>query len=220
MATRSATRAPKWGEHMKRGALRSGALFGAMALIALATLLAMALGSFRPSDPALNTAAGGVTHNWASVPGAWVADILLTAFGPAVILIIPLIIVIARRMWHDLPVGNWSRRMAQCVLGIMLVDVALGMAKHGAMADLPAGMGGGIGTIGATSVDALSTLIPLPNVAYWALKAVGVVVAMVGIAVWARSLGLDARDYDWLKRKPKPPTIDAPAATHFCAQSK
>lgn len=211
MASRAQSQTPKWGDHMKRGALRSGALFGAAALVALAAALTIALLSYRPSDPAFNTA-GDITRNWMGVPGAWISDALLTLFGPPIGLIVPLILVIARRIWHDLPVGNWSRRMARALLGIVLIDCALGLAKHGSIAGLPAALGGGVGILGATGIDTLATLIPQPMAAYWALKVVGVGLAIAGIVVWAINLGLDARDYDWLKRKPKPPLIKAPVA--------
>ena len=200
---RAASRAPKWGEHMKRGAIRSGAILGAIGLVVLTILLAMALASYHPSDAAFNTAAGGGTRNWVSVPGAWVSDLFLTALGPAVGLMLPLILVIARRMWQNAPVGNWSRRAAQCLFGVMLIDLALGLVRHGSFAGLPAGLGGGIGTVLATSVDALITLIPAPNIAYWLVKAIGVAAAIGGIVLWAIGLGLDARDYAWASRAPK-----------------
>ncbi len=216
MAARAKSQAPQWGTHMKRGAIRSGALLGAMGLIAGAVLLALALISYRPSDPAFNTAASDITRNWVSVPGACVADILLTCFGPAIALILPLILVVARRMWNDLSVGNWSRRAAQALLGIMLLDIALGLAKTGAFAGLPAGLGGAIGIVGATSVTTVSAMVPGSFAGYsggsWAVNIFGVGIAIIGIILWARSLGLDARDYGWLKRKPKAVAALAPAS--------
>jgi len=182
MASRVKSQVPQWGAHMKRGAIRSGALIGAMGLVAATMLVALALISYHPSDAALNTAAGNVTHNLVSVPGAWAADILLTGFGPAFGLFLALMLVIARRMWHDLPVGNWSGRAAQAVIGIMLLDVALGLAKSGSFAGLPAGLGGAVGVVGETSLTALSTAVPGSlfdhSSGYWALKLIGVTSAM------------------------------------------
>ncbi len=216
MASRAKSRAPQWGAHMKRGAIRSGALLGAVGLVVVTMLLALALLSYHPSDAALNTVAGTETHNWVSVPGAWVSDILLTALGPAVGLLLPLMLMIARRMWHDAAVGNWSIRAAQALLGVMLIDVALGLAKSGSVAGLPAGIGGVIGVIGATSLDALSSALPgawlgHPS-GYWAVKVLGVASATTGIVIWARSLGLDSRDYGWLHRKQQALSAPAPVA--------
>jgi S-DNA-T family DNA segregation ATPase FtsK/SpoIIIE len=212
MASRAASQALHWRTHMKRGALRSGALLGAMALVALAIALGLALVSYRPSDPAFNTAAGSITRNWVSVPGAWTADILMTALGPAVALILPLILVIAHRMWHNQPVSDWSSRLARCVFGIILIDVALGLVREGSFAGLPAGLGGGIGTIGATSVEALSTLIPSASAAFWVVKVIGVGAAIAGIVIWSLTLGLDARDMQWRNVKRLPAPSKAPLA--------
>ena len=84
MASRAATQALHWRTHMKKGAIRSGALLGAMTLIAVTVLVALALVSYHPSDAAFNTAAGAQTQNWVSMPGAWTADVLLTLLGPSV----------------------------------------------------------------------------------------------------------------------------------------
>lgn len=205
MASRAASQALHWRTHMKRGALRSGALLGAMALVAFTFALALALVSYHPSDPAFNTAAGSVTRNWVSVPGAWAADLLMTALGPAVALILPLLLVIARHVWHNVPITDWSARLARAIVGIMLIDVALGLVREGSFAGLPAGLGGGIGTIGATSVTALCALIPNVTGAFWAVKAIGVGSAIGGIIIWSLTLGLDARDLQRLpKRLPAP----------------
>jgi S-DNA-T family DNA segregation ATPase FtsK/SpoIIIE len=214
MAARAKRQSPQWGTHMRRGAIRSGALLGAVGLTASALLLALALISYHPSDPSLNTAAGDVTRNWVSVPGAWISDIALTGCGPAVALMLALMLVVARRMWHDFPVGNWSRRAAQALLGVLLIDVALGLAKPGSFPGLPAGLGGGVGVIGSTSVQALAAIIPGAALGhgsgFWLVKMIGVGTAIGGILLWAHSLGLDARDYGWMKRKPK--AVAAPAA--------
>ena len=92
MATRVADEeGPGWREGMARGFARSGGLAGAIALATLAFLLALALVSYRPSDAALNTAAGGQPQNWVGDAGAWASDLLLSLFGPAIGLILPLL---------------------------------------------------------------------------------------------------------------------------------
>ncbi len=204
MASRAASQALQWRTHMKKGAIRSGALMGAIALIAATMLLTLALATYHPSDNALNTAAGNTTHNLVGIVGAWTADVLLTAFGPAIGLMVPLLLITGHRMWHGAPINGWSARYARALIGIALIDVALGMVHEGAFAGLPAGLGGGIGTIGATSFAALSALITDANIAFWAVKIVGVSAALVGIIIWSRSLGLDAWNMQWARPKRLP----------------
>ncbi|NBU85132.1 MAG: hypothetical protein EBS21_11260, partial [Sphingomonadaceae bacterium] len=72
-----ASRAPEWRESIKRGAIRSGTLLGSIALVLSAVILALVLISYSPSDPAMNTAAGGPIQNILGAAGAWTADILL-----------------------------------------------------------------------------------------------------------------------------------------------
>ena len=47
-----------WRETVKAGAVRSGALIAAAAIAAVTLALALALASYHPADPAINTASG------------------------------------------------------------------------------------------------------------------------------------------------------------------
>ena len=85
MASRSLVKAePVWRESMKRGAVRTSALAGGMALLLLALLLVLALASYKSSDPSMMTAAAGPARNLVGGVGAWTADLLLSFFGPAI----------------------------------------------------------------------------------------------------------------------------------------
>ena len=103
---------PVWRDAVKRGAVRSGALVGSVALIIAALLFAVALVSYRPSDPAMNTAAAGPANNWIGPLGAWTSDIMLWLSGPAVMLLVPVVLITAVRLWRDVPVSGWRRRLA------------------------------------------------------------------------------------------------------------
>ena len=56
-----------------------------MVLLVAASLLFLALASYHPTDPSLNTvgAAGRQAHNWTGVIGATVSDLLLQLEGVA-----------------------------------------------------------------------------------------------------------------------------------------
>jgi S-DNA-T family DNA segregation ATPase FtsK/SpoIIIE len=59
---------------------RLNELIGLLMLVS-AILLLLALVSYRPTDPSLNTvggyAGGHPAHNWTGVIGAWISDLLL-----------------------------------------------------------------------------------------------------------------------------------------------
>src|SRR4051812_45086858 len=105
MASRAQT--PLWRETVRAGAARSGALIGAMAIVIGAVLLMIALVTYHSGDPSLNTASGGPAQNWLGEPGAWIADISFLLFGPAIAFLLPIALMIATRLWRDIPVGRW-----------------------------------------------------------------------------------------------------------------
>ena len=196
-----ATRAPAFRDAMKRGVTRSSALIGAVALICGAVLLTLALASYHPSDPAMNTAAGGPARNLLGDPGAWISDGLLWTLGPAVVLIVPLIIVAALRLWRAAPVTGWRRRGLSALGGIALIDVALGLFKNDAITGLPGGLGGALGFTGANIIEWGASFIPQSDIRGWAIIAIAGFVALAGVIIWALSLGLDADERDWLFRR-------------------
>lgn len=99
--SRTVKRTPEWREMLKRSLLRSGALIGAIALMLATLFLALALLSYTPSDPSMNTVAGDHVANVMQAPGAWTADFLLWLLGVPIALILPLMAITARRLWGD-----------------------------------------------------------------------------------------------------------------------
>jgi DNA segregation ATPase FtsK/SpoIIIE, S-DNA-T family len=198
-----ATRAPEWRDSVKRGAMRSGTFLGAAALGLATFLLAVTVASYAPSDPSMNTAADSTTHNWLGVPGAWIADALLWVAGPAIILMIPLMMVATWRLFKNQGVAGWQRRSLGALGGIALIDTALTLIKPGAFENLPGGIGGAFGMIGQKLVGGLIALVPgeeLIKPITWGAVAI---FAVLGIIWWARSLGLDADERAWLLQKTK-----------------
>ena len=76
------------------------------ALFALVALL-----TYHPSDPSLNTDAAGPVRNWMGGPGAWTSDLLLTLLGPPVGLLLPVILVIGLRLARGAEPGRWLRAL-------------------------------------------------------------------------------------------------------------
>jgi S-DNA-T family DNA segregation ATPase FtsK/SpoIIIE len=201
MSSRAVAVSPTLRESVKRGAVRSSALGGAIALIILALLLATALITYRPSDPAMNTAAAGPARNLIGAPGAWTSDIMLWLLGPAIILVLPMIVVTAIRLWRDVPVSGWRRRLLGSTLGIALVATALSLFRDGSMAGLPAGLGGVVGLAATSAIHWVAAFIPNPGIAEIASWTVMAILAVVGIVVWAKSLDLDAAERAFLFRR-------------------
>ncbi len=76
-------RLAQWRDGVKRFLKRSGAVLAGAAIVTLALLAGVAMVSYHPSDPSLNTAAAGPVLNWAGPPGAFAADLLLSLWGTA-----------------------------------------------------------------------------------------------------------------------------------------
>ncbi len=212
-----ATRAPGWRTSVKRGAVRSGALIGAVVLSLATLLIVLALTSYHPSDPSMNTAAGGPARNLLGSPGAWVSDGLLWTIGPVVGLLVPMLLLIARRLWRAISVAGWGRRMMTALLGICLIDTALSLVHPGTIDGLPAGLGGALGFMGAGAVSWLISFVPVTPYAAWTLWGVGAVLALSGIIIWAKSLGLDADERAWFQRKQRLDAGEAPALSAAAA---
>ena len=151
--SRTVKRTPEWREMLKRSLLRSGALIGAIMLMLATLFLALALLSYAPSDPSMNTVAGDQVANIMQSPGAWVADFLLWLLGVPVALILPLMAVTARRLWGDHDMAGWKGQFGQCLLGIVLVGIALALFQSEPLVGLPAGWGGVIGLVSARGID-------------------------------------------------------------------
>ncbi|MEY4889715.1 MAG: hypothetical protein RIQ75_845 [Pseudomonadota bacterium] len=196
-----ASRAPEWRESVKRGAIRSGALIGAVALALSALILVLALASYRPSDPSMNTAAGGPVSNLLGLPGAWTSDFLLWLMGPAVGLFVPLMLLHARRLWAKVSVLGWKRRALGILAGVALVDTGLSLFRPGAFESLPGGLGGTIGMTTGGLIQWLMSFAPPADWMVWVRWSLGAVFAIIGIIIWAKSLGLDEDERAWLLRR-------------------
>ena len=62
--------------------------FSGVALMMCAGFLALALLSFDPADPSLNTATGRAAGNLAGTPGAYIADLMRQTIGVAALVLI------------------------------------------------------------------------------------------------------------------------------------
>ena len=198
---RSGGRLERWRETSRQAARRSASLLGGGAL-SLATLFALvALVSYRPSDPALNTAAGGPVGNWMGGVGAWVSDLLLSLMGPPAGLLLPLLLVIGLRLARGADPGRWLRSLLLTLVGIALVGLAAGLLVGGAVGGLPAGWGGALGLSLAGLVELGLGAIGDPDIAQPLRFAAVTLAAAAGLACSLLGLGLTAEERHWLTRR-------------------
>ena len=188
-------------ETVRAGAVRSSALFLSIALFVATLLMAVALATYRASDPALNTASGATAQNLAGLPGAWFADLALTLFGPAVALLLPVAPIVALRLWRAQPAGRWLRMLRNAAIGVALMATALSFVSASSVLALPAGWGGVIGlSLSHIAAWALA-FADNPDVTAWGMRAIGLVAMVTGIVIWAKSLEIDLGDRQWRRRR-------------------
>lgn len=182
-----------WRDTVRAGMRRSGAILAAATILLLTILALVALGSYRAGDPALNTAAAGPVQNLLGLPGAYVADLLLTAFGVPVVLFAGAGFAIAGRLWRDRQIGGWAGMLRDCTIGIVLMGAALAFVSKNAVMALPAGWGGIAGLAITGALQALIDLIGDKTVILWVQRVVGALLGLGGIFIWARAFDLDFR---------------------------
>ncbi len=158
----SPTRPPMagWRQMMRQSILRSGAVVAAIALALFASFYALSLLSYSDADPAFNSSAAIVQHNWMGQTGAYLADAALFLFGVPAILLLPLMLIFARRLGLDVPQPRWKRQLLFCLIGMMLLGFGMAFWQHGSDIELPAGWGG-------------TMAILLDNAAIWMVEQIG-----------------------------------------------
>ncbi len=168
--------------------------FSGVALMMCAGFLALALLSFDPADPSLNTATGRAAGNLAGTPGAYIADLMRQTIGVAA-----LVLIAAPLAW------GWSlvvhRRLTRPWLRVALLVPALAAGVIAAAA-LPAPEGGsavaGMGGIaGATLLGAISPYAAMIGVDAWP---VGVLCGVMTLALMIPALGLSGGEWRGMGR--------------------
>jgi len=195
---------PLWRETVKAGAARSGALIGAITIVIAAILVLIALATYHSGDPSLNTASGGPAENWLGTPGAWTADILFVLLGVPVVFLLPIVLILALRLWSDVPVGRWKLMLAASLIGIILADTTIGLISGQAVHGLPAGYSGVIGLALADLIRWGIAFIGEPTAMLWTARGVGALLGLAGIAIWAWSFVIDIDERPRRLPRPKP----------------
>jgi len=100
-----------------------------MVLMVAASLLFLALASYRPTDPSFNTvsAIGRPAHNWIGLLGASLSDVLLQLEGVAAFLI-PLMLGVLGWTWlRSRPAGSLGAKMSGVFLYLVFAPAVFGL---------------------------------------------------------------------------------------------
>ena len=183
-------------------------MLGGLCLVAAALVLLLALVSYEPTDPSLNTAAAGPLQNWIGAPGAYLSDLLLSLFGPPAGLLLPLLAVLGLRLARASDAGRWGRAIILSLGGVILIGTAAALLKGGAVNGLPASWGGAFGLSLAKLIDLGIAAIGQPSVAEPLRLVALVLLALAGLFLWYLGLGLRSEERQWIAtRRVKTPRI-------------
>jgi DNA segregation ATPase FtsK/SpoIIIE, S-DNA-T family len=106
-------------------------LFLGIVLALVAVLLLLALATFHPADPSLNTSADSAlphdVHNWIGLSGAFLSDLLLQSLGLAAFML-PLWLAGLGWSWmHSRSAGPAWLRWTACALALVFVPAVFGL---------------------------------------------------------------------------------------------
>jgi DNA segregation ATPase FtsK/SpoIIIE, S-DNA-T family len=170
---------------------RLNELIGLMLLV-VSVLLLLALISYRPTDPSLNTvgglAAGRPAHNWTGVIGAMISDLLLQAEGLGAFCFPVLIGALGYTWLRSRPAGSPKAKWAGILLTLIFVPAFFGLLPGHMqwMHALPIE-----GLMGRLVVDALVAYLNFPGTCV-------IVATMVAIAIYLSTTFSFNTGRDWL----------------------
>ncbi|TMJ20381.1 MAG: DNA translocase FtsK [Alphaproteobacteria bacterium] len=194
-------RIAQWRDGTVRLVRRSRSFFGGLALTLGALGGAVALITYHPSDPSLNTDAAGPVQNWMGAIGAWTSDLMLMLLGPPAALLLPVILVIGLRLTRGSDAGRWLRALVVTAIGIALIGAGAGLFAGGAVNGLPAGWGGAFGLALAGLIDWGLAFLGDSGIVGPFRIAIIAIAAACGLALCLIGLGLTAEERRWLSTR-------------------
>ncbi len=170
-----------WRTVFRQSIARSLVIAAAVALAAFTLFLTLALLTYDSTDAALNTAAGGSAANWMGAPGAWFADLGLSVGGAPIALLLPLLGIMAWRLWIGELQPYWVRQLAYSFGGILLAGLGAELWAPANASPLPAGWGGIIALVVG---GAIAPWFQLAGDPASALIRFATILALLGLGIW------------------------------------
>jgi S-DNA-T family DNA segregation ATPase FtsK/SpoIIIE len=199
-----------WSEDLRGMIRRRLRECGGVALMTLAAMMMVALGTWSVQDPSLSHATNAPVRNLLGAPGAICADLMMQLFGiAAIVLVLPIVVWGCRLIAHR-PGHQWWR-VALWFAGILFAAAFASCLPKTASWPLPTGLGGVIG-------DALLRVpaffaSPLSGMTLLAVTAAFGTAAFVMLSVAAgmgwRKRNLTELNEDWAEEAAGPPDDDA-----------
>jgi DNA segregation ATPase FtsK/SpoIIIE, S-DNA-T family len=182
-ARRAAGRMRGWSDALAAVRRRAVEALG-FALLLTGLLLALALLTYSPRDPSLDTAAAAAPHNFLGLHGAIVADLLRQVFGIAAFLVPAVLLGWSFRLLLNRPLRRLAVKVALLPPALLLASLALSVLDSGAP---PPRVSGALGW-------GLFRLLSRAGLASVALPIAMVAAALVGLLLLLIT-GLSLRDW-------------------------
>ncbi|QDM40850.1 DNA translocase FtsK 4TM domain-containing protein [Altererythrobacter sp. TH136] len=186
-----------WRAAFRRSLRRAAQMTGAAALFGAMLFLGLALASYTQTDPSGSTAAAGDdVRNWMGASGAWVAERVYFLFGATGVLLLPLLYVFARKLWHDIEDEDedlrtrWWRPTLLLLGSMALIGTVLALAFDRPGGSLPASLGGITGLLGAAGIEAVASRLG-EGISGWVILALALVALAGGVIGVTRVFALD-----------------------------
>ena len=113
--------------------------------------------------------------------GAWFADLGLSIGGVGIALLVPLLGLLAWRLWLGEPQPYWPRQLAYSFVGILLVGLGAELWSPATSAPMPAGWGGIIALLIGGAITPLFAAAGEPAAA---LIRFATILLLVTIGLW------------------------------------
>jgi len=183
------------GLWLKQAIARLGLLIAGGLLIAAALAFILALLSYSPNDPSLNTVTSRAPANLLGSPGSHISDLMLQTIGwPALTLaLIPLMAGIRLAATQAFAIRRALFAISLAALALSLTAGILILPPLTA----PAGAGGALGTLAGRSLDGLSEMAWAQGLPLGLITALLLVPAALALLIWGS--GLTSQDFAWLK---------------------
>jgi len=222
MATRAVGKSKQtdWRAAWRRSLRRALQMTGAAVLAGTMVFVGLSLFSYTQTDASPSTAAAtNAISNWMGASGAWASERLLLLFGWPAILLLPLLYIGARKLWRDVEEEDldtetrWWMPLAMLLLAMALLGTVLTLVFDTGGGNLPAGMGGITGLLGAGGIEAVDARLP-EAAQGWTILGLALLALAGGVSLVTRVFVIDWRQLltlpQFLKRAPSLPDAKIP----------
>jgi len=168
-------------------------------LLVLACGYLVALASYVPADPSLNSATDGVVLNVLGRPGALVSDLMIQSFGLAAVLPATAVLAWGVLLVRKLGVTQMWLRVVLALCALMVLATSVAALPTFDDWPLAAGLGGVTGQVLLERIALGLSASGLTNIYINTITVAGVL-AVPGLAALAFSLGLPTEDWRTLAR--------------------